>query len=213
MGGNPTGSPSALTAPCWRSVTTRPPTVDLLDGHSLAPLPGPNVDGLRNGTLAIVTWSKDGRTLYAGGRYWDGSADPVLAWADAGRGARRTLPAGSNTVAGLAALPDGRALRCGARPVPGVTGARRQTSLGARFAQRRLSRSRRPTGGVGRRHHCRFWLRANGASRRFASICARSSSVAIHRPISRRSQPSKPDLPSRDGVMGLPRPSMGSQSS
>ena len=42
-------------------------TVDLFDGHSLAPLPGPNVDGLRNGNLGIVTWSKDGKTLYAGG--------------------------------------------------------------------------------------------------------------------------------------------------
>ena len=41
--------------------------VDLFDGHSLAPLPGPNVDGLRNGNLGIVTWSKDGKTLYAGG--------------------------------------------------------------------------------------------------------------------------------------------------
>jgi WD40 repeat protein len=84
------------------------PTVDLLDGHSLAPLPGPNVDGLSNGSLVIVAWSKDGGTLYAGGRYWDGTTRPVLAWANAGRGARRALPAGSDTVAGLVALPDGR---------------------------------------------------------------------------------------------------------
>ena len=47
-------------------------TVDLFDGHSLAPLPRPNVDGLRNGNLANVTWSKDGKTLYAGGSYDDG---------------------------------------------------------------------------------------------------------------------------------------------
>jgi hypothetical protein len=84
--------------------------VDLLDGHSLAPLQGPNVDGLSNGSLAIVTWSKDGETLYAGGLYWEGNGRPVLAWANAGRGARRALPAASNTVAGLAALPDGRLL-------------------------------------------------------------------------------------------------------
>jgi WD40 repeat protein len=85
-------------------------TVDLLDGHSLVPLPGPNVDGLRNGSLSIVTWSKDGRTLYAGGRYQEGGICPVLAWANAGQGERRALPAGSNTVEGLAALPDGRLL-------------------------------------------------------------------------------------------------------
>src|SRR5262249_36288588 len=42
-------------------------TVDLFDGHSLAPLPRPNVDSLRNGYLSNVTWSKDGKILYAGG--------------------------------------------------------------------------------------------------------------------------------------------------
>ena len=82
-------------------------TVDLFDGRSLALLPRPNVDGLRNGSLSNVTWSKDGKTLYAGGLYHDGRGRPVLAWANAGRGERRALPAGSNTVTGLAALPDG----------------------------------------------------------------------------------------------------------
>jgi WD40 repeat protein len=86
------------------------PAVDLLDGHSLAPLPGPDVDSLSNGSLLIVTWSKDGRTLYAGGLYSGGNTRPVLAWANAGRGARRALPAASNSIAGLAALPDGRLL-------------------------------------------------------------------------------------------------------
>jgi len=85
-------------------------TVDLFDGHSLAPLPGPNVDGLRNGNLGIVTWSKDGMTLYAGGTYGEGDISSVLAWANAGRGERRALPAGRNTVGGLAALPEGRLL-------------------------------------------------------------------------------------------------------
>jgi WD40 repeat protein len=82
------------------------PTVDLLDGYSLAPLSGPNVEGL-NGSLSIVTWSKDGRTLYAGGQHDVGGDNPVIAWADAGRGARRALPAASNSVSGLVALPDG----------------------------------------------------------------------------------------------------------
>ncbi|MGA8157476.1 MAG: caspase family protein, partial [Rhodoplanes sp.] len=82
--------------------------VDLLDGHSLAPLPRPNVDGLGNGSLSQVMWSKDGETLFAGGRYNDGSGNnPVLAWGSAGRGERRALPAGNTSVGGLAALPDG----------------------------------------------------------------------------------------------------------
>jgi WD40 repeat protein len=91
-------------------------TVDLFDGRSLAPLPGPNVDGLRNGSLSIVSWSKDGKTLYAGGRYDDGLGSPVLAWGNAGRGERRNLPAGSDTVSGLAALPDGALLAAAQDP-------------------------------------------------------------------------------------------------
>jgi WD40 repeat protein len=86
-------------------------TVDLFDAHSLAPLPRPNVDGLGNGSLHNVTWSKDGKTLYAGGTYAF-----VLAWANAGRGERRALPAGRNTVEGLAALPDGRLFMAAADP-------------------------------------------------------------------------------------------------
>jgi WD40 repeat protein len=84
--------------------------VTVLDGHSLALLPGPNEDGLHNLGFGIVTWSKDGRTLYAGGDYTEGDSVPVLAWANAGRGERRALPAGRDTVGGLAALPDGRLL-------------------------------------------------------------------------------------------------------
>jgi len=93
------------------------PTVDLFDGHSLTPLPRPNVDGLGNGSLFIVTWSKDGKTLYAGGQYYDGRGRPVLAWADAGRGKRRALPAGSNSVTSLVALLDGRLLVATADPL------------------------------------------------------------------------------------------------
>jgi WD40 repeat protein len=92
--------------------------VEFIDGYSLAALPGPNIDDLRDdGNLASVTWSKDGRTLFAGGRYQERRTSPVsewtvpvLAWTNAGRGERRTLPAGRTTIAGLAALPDGRLL-------------------------------------------------------------------------------------------------------
>src|SRR5262249_34197325 len=66
--------------------------------------------------LATVTWSKDGKTLYAGGLYHDGSGRPVLAWADAGRGERRALPARDNTVFGVSALLDGGLLVATADP-------------------------------------------------------------------------------------------------
>jgi hypothetical protein len=60
-----------------------------------------NLDGLSNGQLSQVAFSKDGKTLYAGGHLG-------IAWADAGRGDRRVLPAGTNTIGQLVALPDGR---------------------------------------------------------------------------------------------------------
>jgi hypothetical protein len=83
------------------------PVVELFDGHSLASLPSPTLDGLNNGSLSNVAFSRDGKTLYAGGFYYDGHGAPVLAWANAGRGGRRVLPAGSNTIMSLMALPDG----------------------------------------------------------------------------------------------------------
>jgi hypothetical protein len=72
----------------------RRPSVDLLDGRSLAPLTRPNVEGLDNGALSTVAWSADGQTLFAGGNYTDQAGNrPVLAWNQAGRGTRRAIEA------------------------------------------------------------------------------------------------------------------------
>ena len=122
-GANPTASPSARTALGWRLATRmRRPLTSSTDIR-WSPLPGPDTDGLGNGGLAIVMWSKDGGTLYAGGAYHDGRGRPVLAWANAGRGERRALPAGSDTVGGLAALPDGGLLVAATGPVPSGIGS------------------------------------------------------------------------------------------
>ena len=68
------------------------PAVDFLDGHSLARLPGPNTDDLKNGNLQSVAWSTDGQTVFAGGRYEDDTGNtPVLSWDSAGQGKRRAL--------------------------------------------------------------------------------------------------------------------------
>jgi hypothetical protein len=88
------------------------PSVDLLDGHSLARLPGPNVDGLDNGTLHSVAWSADGQTLFASGH--QAKVAPVLAWDQAGRGIRRAIMAKcaetDNSTMALVALPAGMLL-------------------------------------------------------------------------------------------------------
>jgi WD40 repeat protein len=84
-----------------------PARVDLLDGHSLMPLPSPNVERLLSGgTLNHVAWSRDDKTLYAGGGFQHG-VHVIYAWANAGRGERRTLPSGNNAISGLRGLPGG----------------------------------------------------------------------------------------------------------
>jgi WD40 repeat protein len=119
------------------------PDVDLLDAHTLAPLPawegergvawhatrqvlqvlritrgmtGPDLAGVDNGNLSEVAWSHDGATLFAAGTYGTPSSTPVLVWAGGGTGARRALPAGSDTVMGLVPLPGGDLLVASADP-------------------------------------------------------------------------------------------------
>ena len=91
------------------------PSLDLLDGHSLARLPGPNVDGLDNGFPFAIAWSADGQMLYASGRYTVPTGNrPVMTWDQAGRGTRRAITAkcgeSDDTTTALVALPGGRLL-------------------------------------------------------------------------------------------------------
>jgi WD40 repeat protein len=79
----------------------------LLDGHTLALVPGPDIKSITDGDLAIVAWSRDGRTLFAGGSYGPFDSSPVVAWNDAGAGKPRLLPAAEDTVMSLTPLPDG----------------------------------------------------------------------------------------------------------
>lgn len=83
--------------------------VDVFDGLSLTRLSRPKVEGFGSeGHITRVAWSKDGNTLFAGGGYQEKLGCCIYAWKGAGRGERRALRAGfSNTVAGLAVMPDG----------------------------------------------------------------------------------------------------------
>jgi uncharacterized caspase-like protein len=90
------------------------PSVSLLDGHTLTPLPGPNTDDLNNGNLQSVAWSADGQILFAGGRYEDDTGNPpIFAWDQAGGGKRWALSScgtDSNTVRDLVPSPTGQLL-------------------------------------------------------------------------------------------------------
>jgi WD40 repeat protein len=120
-------SPDGTRLAVGQNVT--PPAVDLLNGNTLASLPGPDLHGIENGTLTNVAWSLHGGTLFAAGAYATGDTNQVLAWSDAGGGARRALPAGSQTVADLVALPGGGLLVAGMDPWLG----RPQVDGGARW--------------------------------------------------------------------------------
>jgi WD40 repeat protein len=82
------------------------PGVDLLDGHSLAALPTPDVTGLVDvHALLAVAWSRDGKELLAGGNYVPPGGQ-VFAWSRGGAGPRQLIAETTSTVLNLVALPD-----------------------------------------------------------------------------------------------------------
>lgn len=94
------------------------PRVDRLDARTLVPLPSPDLDGIDNGNLHDVAWSRDGMTLFAAGIYHEvrSYSALALAWAGGGAGTRRVLAAGANTVMSLVPLPGGDLLVASADP-------------------------------------------------------------------------------------------------
>lgn len=91
--------------------------VAIFDGRTLAPLAGPDISGIDNGSLSTVAWSSIGHTLLAGGRYASGDGNsPIVAWNSAGQGDRRSIAAGQTTIMTLAPLADGGILVASADP-------------------------------------------------------------------------------------------------
>lgn len=97
--------------------------VDVLDAATLAPLHAPSTQGVGNGNLGSVAWSRDGRQLAAAGLWDVGGRYPVRLWPDGGRGQPRDVPTIDNTVMHLAALPAGGWALGGSGPAWGVLGA------------------------------------------------------------------------------------------
>ena len=81
--------------------------VSVLDAERLTRLYAADTGGIDNGNLNSVAWSADGSVLFAGGRYDDGSGNnPVLRWANKGKGRLTSWQAADNTVMDLKPLPD-----------------------------------------------------------------------------------------------------------
>ena len=95
--------------------------IEVLSGHNLYSLYSPDVTGLANGGLSQVSWSANGRDLYAGGSYYDDSqGSPIVRWADAGRGKRSILTGALNTIMDIRPLQDGGIVYGAADPAIGV---------------------------------------------------------------------------------------------
>jgi len=103
--------------------------VDVLSGADLSHLFSPDTTGIDNGNLVSVSWSADGRVLYAGGMYDDGTENiPIILWDDGGRGRRTSLPGAPDTIMDIRPLKDGGFAYGAAGPAWGVydqTGRRR----------------------------------------------------------------------------------------
>ncbi|MDH3460495.1 MAG: caspase family protein, partial [Burkholderiaceae bacterium] len=79
--------------------------VDVLDSKRLTLKYQPSSAGAKNGNLSNVSWSADGRVLYAGGRWSHGDRFLIRRWSRSGRGKPIDVPTAGEPVMRLAALP------------------------------------------------------------------------------------------------------------
>jgi WD40 repeat protein len=104
--------------------------VDVLSATNLAPLYAPNTRGVDNGDLSTVTWSEDGRWMFAGGGFRKSGLQVIRRWEDGGRGAAQDLPAAQNTIMDLKPLRGGGVVWGAADPAWGMLEANGTRSTG-----------------------------------------------------------------------------------
>lgn len=94
--------------------------VNVLSGKDLSHLFSPNTSGAKDGNFKCVTWSPDGRFLYAG----KGFGRPIIIrkWSDAGRGRYRDLRASNWGINHILPLKDGGIVFASNAPDFGVFG-------------------------------------------------------------------------------------------
>jgi len=117
--------------------------VNLLSGRDLGFLHAPETGGVDNGNFYTVAWSRDGRTLYAGGRYnMHGDDNGLVSWSDAGRGPARERAISKSTIMELIPLEGG---------LPPLMEALGETEIRQRGAECEARfRVRARSGGLGR---------------------------------------------------------------
>ncbi|MBI2586247.1 MAG: caspase family protein [Rhodospirillales bacterium] len=94
--------------------------VDILSGDTLKLLAQAHTGDIKEGYLARVAWSADGRYLYAGGRYDRGGWNPIRRWSTDSYRRYSEFPAVTNAVMQIIPLKDGQIIYAGRDPIIGV---------------------------------------------------------------------------------------------
>ena len=95
--------------------------VAVLSGADLSFLYRPDTTGVDNGNLREVSWSSDGRDLYAGGIYQDNPGlYSIRKWEDMGRGNHTDHTASKNTIQDIVRLNDNGIIFGSAEPSFGI---------------------------------------------------------------------------------------------
>jgi len=81
--------------------------VNVVSGRDLSYLYSPDTTGVKNGDLSSVSWSSDGESLYAGGRWEKEGKSPIRRWANKGRGGYKDIGVSDNTIMHILPLKDG----------------------------------------------------------------------------------------------------------
>lgn len=98
------------------------PAVDVIDARTLRRVFAAPTQDVTNGNLWSVAWSRDGRSLYAGGSFFmnDPPKVPILKFGDAGQGQPEIFAAASNSIFSLLAGPDNGLFFIASDPVIGL---------------------------------------------------------------------------------------------
>jgi len=117
------------------------PKIDVLSPKDLSVLFRPDITGVAGLAMYGLTWTADGQTMCAGGRWWLENGDPIRFWSNGGRGSYRDIHATDNTILQILPLRNGGIVFGSATPSFGVFdgSGKRTVYVGPSIADYRLN--------------------------------------------------------------------------